>query len=127
MKYKIILTTLAIILTCLTTFSCKKDREADNEQFCTLVNDQNFDATLPLVDTFLATLDGNNQEESLQKLKEWLDAKSCVNTSSILCNSCIKTLPAQSELSIEFNVNGQNVTLTLDISMGETLKTLTYH
>ncbi len=119
------MTTLAILLICLATFSCKEER--DNEQFCTLINDQNFDATLPLVDEFLATLSDNTQEESLEKLKNWLDAKDCVNTVTILCNSCIYTLPAQSELSVEFNANGQDTILTLDIIMDEPLRVRTYH
>ena len=125
MRHKLILTTLAILLICLATFSCKKER--DNEKFCAFVNDQNFDATISLVDEFLATLSDNNQEESLEKLKDWLAAKSCVNTASILCNSCIKTLPAQSELSIKFNANGQDTTLTLDVIMAEPLRVRTYH
>lgn len=129
MTRKTILTTATILLACLTLWTCKKDKVvcSDNETFCALVDDQNFDATGPLIDDFLAKLKKDNQDENLEKLKNWLECKSCVDKAKILCNSCIKTLPLQSELSVDFIFNGQTVKMTLDILMDDPLKFSAYH
>ena len=128
MTPKTILTT-TILLTCLTLWTCKKDKFvcSDDETFCALVDNQNFDATGPLTDDFLVTLKKDNQDENLKKLKDWLECKSCVDKVKILCYSCIKTYPLQSELSVDFISNGQTVKMTLDILMDSPLKFRAYH
>ena len=45
----------------------------------------------------------------------------------VLCNSCIYTLPPQSELSVDFISNGQPITMMLDILMDDPLKFRAYH
>ena len=129
MTHTKILTALFLLLICLSGFACKKENSAttDDEAFCTFVNTQNFEATGALINDFLAPLSDENKELQLQKLTDWLNNKSCVDASSIVCQSCILTGPAQSELSVRFNANGQVVTMTLDIIMGEPLKFRAYH
>jgi hypothetical protein len=129
MKHKSSLVTFLIFLSCLTLLSCKKDKNvaSDDEKFCEYVNSQNFEATGPLIDNFLATLDNNNQSNNLKKLKAWMEAKSCVDSTTILCNSCIETNPPQSELFVTFISNGQKMMMILDIIMSDPLKFRTYH
>jgi hypothetical protein len=45
----------------------------------------------------------------------------------IRCVSCILTNPPQSELSITFYVNGQQIVKVLDIIMDNPLRFRTYH
>jgi hypothetical protein len=45
----------------------------------------------------------------------------------ILCNSCIETYPPQSELRIDFLVNGQSIPMTLDILMDNPLTYRAFH
>jgi hypothetical protein len=129
MTRKIILTATILFLSCFSLFSCKKDKtdSAEEDTFCTLINENNFNATGPLINNFLATLNNESTSESLNKLSTWLENKSCVDTAIVLCNSCIETLPPQSELSIDFISNGQKVNKIMDILMDDTLKFREYH
>lgn len=124
MRIKAILTAAAILVLCFSFWTCEKD---NGEEFCTLVNEQNFEATGPLINDFLATLKKGNEDYKLEKLRKWLERKNCVGEVKILCNSCIETLPPQSELSVEFISNGTTTTLTMDILMGDPLTFRTYH
>jgi hypothetical protein len=129
MTHRTILTTTTIILTCLTLWTCQKDKIScsGDREFCSLVDKQDFDATGPTINDFLAGLKRNKPEENLEKLTAWLECKSCVDKAEILCYSCIYTLPAQSELSVDFISGGQTITMTLDIIMDEPLKFCAYH
>jgi hypothetical protein len=129
MKHKSIILAFSILLACLTLYSCKKDKSvtSDDEKFCEYVNNQNFEDTGPLIDNFLATLDNNNQDANLVKLKNWMETKSCVDSTTIICNSCIETNPPQSELMVSFISNGQKTSLIMDIIMSDPLKFRTYH
>lgn len=129
MKHKSILLAFSILLACLALYSCKKDKNvnSDDEKFCEYVSSQNFDATRPLIDNFLATLDNNNRYANLVKLKNWMETKSCVDSTTIICNSCIETNPPQSELMVSFISNGQKTSLIMDIIMSDPLKFRTYH
>lgn len=126
MKQISILTTIILILS---LTACKKDKMicTDEEIFCAFVEDQNFSATGTIIDDFLAGLKKNKNDENLEKLRNWFECKSCVEKAKILCNSCIETSPAQSELSIDFTSNGQDINKTLDILMDEPLKFHRYH
>ena len=124
MRIKTIFAATTILLSCLTFWTCEKDRD---EEFCSLVNEQNFDATGPLIDDFLATFKKGDEAYKLEKLRAWLERKDCVGKVQILCNSCIETLPPQSELSVEFISNSGDTTLTLDILMDDPLRFGAYH
>jgi hypothetical protein len=129
MKHKPILITAIIILTSLTLWSCKKDKLtcSDESEFCSLIDKQDFDATGPIIDDYLAGLKKNTPNENLEKLADWLECKSCVDNADVICNSCIYTLPAQSELRVDFNSSGQKITKTLDILMSDPLEYRGYH
>jgi hypothetical protein len=122
MTNKTILVTLALLLSCFLISACKKDNNSDEEAFCTLVNSQDFTETGPLIDNFLAKQKKNQPEGNLEKLRAWLEAKSCIDSATILCNSCVESLPPQSVLNIDFNSNGQTINMNLVILMDERLK-----
>lgn len=124
MTHKLFLA-IAFVLTSLTLFCCKKEKT--DEIFCGFVDTQNFNETGPLIDNFLSDLKNGTPEEHLNALRDWLDDKSCVDSVSIFCNSCIFTFPAQSELRVGFISNGQKINRTLDILMSEKLKFRSYH
>ncbi len=117
------------LMICMMLFSCKKDTPlcTDDEAFCSFINNQNYDATGPIIDDFLSDLSADEPETSLNLLVDWLECISCVDNVSLICNSCILTLPAQSELSVDYLSNGQTVTLVMDISMGDTLTFIRHH
>lgn len=129
MNHKTILITAIIILISFTLWSCKKDKLtcSHESEFCSLVDNQDFDATGAIIDDYLARLKKNKPDENLEKLADWLECMSCVDKAKILCNSCIETLPPQSELSIEFNSSGQKIDKTLDIIMSDPLEYRGYH
>ena len=103
---------LLFFLTSLCQNSCHKDRNTNEEdqQFCACVDEKNFDGTGPFIDIFLATLQNANSDENLEKLRIWLESKSCIDSVKIICNSGIETLPPQNELCVSFIVNGKSLT-----------------
>jgi hypothetical protein len=110
--------------------SCKKENDpcSDGETFCSFIKNSEFDGTSSIINNFLINTDKDLPDaQKLEDLKEWFKCKSCVSSVEILCNSCIYTLPAQSELRIHFIVNGQKKELTADISMSNPLRFLRYH
>jgi hypothetical protein len=124
------LLTLILLPFILLTAACQKD--SDNEtarcEFCNLVNNQSFEATSPIIDEFLATLDpAITEEEKIESLRAWMKRFDCVEDAATLCVSCIKTNPPQSELQINFLSNGMEVILILDILMDEPLKFVRFH
>ena len=120
---------IAICLASLTMFSgCdKKEKQVtDNEKLCLYLNSGNIDRTIPIINRFLAGLPNSNRisedEQNLQALVKWLKSCSCVINASILCVSCIETLPEQSEISFSFQEGEITKLVTLDISMSKPLK-----
>lgn len=136
MTHKTILTTVIIALTCLTLWTCKKDKIVctDEEAFCAFVDDQNFDNTGPIIDGFLQTLDNtydpadfyNGHEKNLELLMDWLECKSCVKNVKMYVG-IVKTSPLQKEYGIDFKVDGQTVHKTLDILLAEEPQFRGYH
>lgn len=129
MTRKIILATATIIITSLTLWTCKKDKVScsSEQEFCSLIDKQEFDETGAIIDNYLMGLKKNKLDKNLEKLVDWLQCMSCVDKAKILCNSCIKTFPLQSELSVEFNSSGQKIDKILDILMSDPLAFRKYH
>ena len=90
------------------------------------LNSENIDKTIPIINEFLVGLPSSNSfsedEQNLQALTKWLKSNSCVIDATILCVSCIYTLPAQSEISFSFKEGEVTKVVTLDISMSKPLK-----
>lgn len=128
MKAIITLTVLFLTLAILT--SCNKDEItcSNGEIFCYYVNKEEFNKTGPTIDNFLKDLKKKlSDEEKLERLVDWLKCKSCVSNAEILCVSCIKTNPPQSEIKVWFIINGQIKTQILDIIMDDPLRFRTFH
>jgi len=101
----------------------KEGQVTDSEKLCSYLNIENINKTIPIINDYLASLKSNlNDEQKLQSLTEWLKSSSCVVDVTILCVSCIYTLPAQSEISFSFKEGEVTKVVTLDILMSNPLK-----
>jgi len=119
-----------IILLLLLGFAeCNKEKSKDTskEEFCLYINSENIDKTIPIINDYLVCLKNNlNDEQKLQAFTDWLKSCTCVFDATILCVSCIKTYPKQSEISISFKENGKTAVFILDISMSNPLRAIRY-
>ena len=120
----------SILLFAILLSSCKKEAvECSNEkEFCAFVNAEEFDKTSASINKYLKSLNKRlSENEKLEIFRVWLECKSCVTKAEILCNSCVYTDPAQSELRITFLVKGQKIEKILDITMAEPLRFRNFH
>jgi hypothetical protein len=117
-------------------FGCKKEiepnpveNEPQNEiELCQFINVENLNQALPVINEYLKKQSNNlNDEQKLQGLVTWLKSHSCIIDASVVCISCIYTLPVQSEIIISFMDNETKKELILDISMTNPLKVVNYH
>jgi len=124
---KLILFFLSLIV----LLGCKSDAvqmACDDPEFCNFISAETFDKSGEVINRYLASQKTSlSNDEKLNDLKSWLECKPCVTSAEIICNSCIYTLPPQSELRVRFSVNGKDSLRTLDISMENPLKFLVYH
>ncbi|MBP9134477.1 MAG: hypothetical protein KBF75_10640 [Saprospiraceae bacterium] len=65
-------------------------------------------------------------ETQLYDLVEWLDKQQCISA-ELLCNSCIDTYPAQSEIRIVLHTGGERRIVTLDILMSKHIEARGFH
>ncbi|MDR0796166.1 MAG: hypothetical protein LBE79_08985, partial [Tannerella sp.] len=85
----------------------KEGQVTDSGKLCSYLNIENINKTIPVINDYLASLKSNlNDEQKLQSLTDWLKSSPCVIDATILCMSCIYTLPAQSEISFSFKEGG---------------------
>ena len=104
----------------------KEGQVTDSEKLCSYLNIENINKTTPIINDYLAGLPSSNSfeedEQNLQVLTKWLKSCPCIIDTTILCVSCIKTLPAQSEISFSFKEGDVTKVVTLDILMSTPLK-----
>ena len=104
----------------------KEGQVTDNEKLCSYLNIENINKAIPIIDDYLASLPSSNSfaedEKNVQALAEWLKSSSCVIDATVLCVSCIYTLPTQSEISFSFKEGEVTKVVTLDIVMSTPLK-----
>ena len=121
-------TKLTIVMSFLFLLLVGCNKEVSKEEFCSYVNVGKIDETIPFINEFLSDLSSNlDDKQKLQALEVWLKSYPCIIDATILCVSCIYTLPAQSEMLISFEENGVVKEFTLDISMSNPLKAVRYH
>ncbi|MCO6498392.1 MAG: hypothetical protein J5I50_12105 [Chitinophagaceae bacterium] len=121
---------LILLLSAVALTGCEKDKIAcsDDRAFCALVQQENYDDLVPIINKFLKKQNRNlTDTQQLNQLKDWLECKSCVSYVELLCNSCVYTLPPQSELLVRFSVNGQQVDKVLDVIMDKPLRIREFH
>lgn len=127
-KTRLVLTTILFLT--ITISSCKKEdiKCSNDKEFCDFIDKGQYNETGSIIDTYLNGQKKNlNESEKLEQLRTWLNCKSCVTRTELLCNSCILTNPPQSEIKVWFTVNGQEVVKVLDIIMDEPLRFRTFH
>ena len=127
-KTRLLLTTILFLI--ITISSCKKEdiKCSNDKEFCAFIDKEQYNETGSIIDTYLKGQKKNlNEGEKLEQLRTWLNCKSCVTRTELLCNSCIYTSPPQSEIKVWFTVNGQEVVKVLDIIMDEPLRFRTFH
>jgi hypothetical protein len=129
MNYKKIEKWVVIISAFLLTTCTENDFECrNNQQFCSSIQSENLQKTETVINEFLKELSVDlDSQEKLERLRDWLQCKSCVAHAEIFCNSCIYTLPPISELNITFIIEGQETEKVMDIIMSEPLRFAGYH
>jgi hypothetical protein len=121
-----------LLSTCLLFTACKKSNDGNPPsgincealKLGIITNDETIVATeinaaasdlTPLAPT---DADEYGQAQNINLLVQRLSQK-CGIKATLLCYSCIETLPAQSEIRISFNQNGMVYDRVLDISVDE--------
>lgn len=121
---------LLIILISGTFINCNKSEIncSDDFDFCASINADNYDKATDICDKFVTLFDKNlTDNEKLDKIQAWLKCKSCISNAEILCNSCIRTNPPQSEIKIWYENNKEDKIIILDVRMSEPLKIMRLH
>jgi hypothetical protein len=119
---------IGLVLLVLVGFTgCNKEGQVtDSEKLCLYLNIENINKAIPVINDYLSGLPGSNSsaedEQNLQALTKWLKSSPCIIDATIICVSCIKTLPEQSEVSFSFKEGEVTKVVTLDISMSTPLK-----
>ena len=125
---RISLVVMLVVLAGLAGCSVIDGRCANEEEFCALINVENYKGIGAVIDNYLDGLRNKlSDEEKLEKLVNWLECKNCVKSAEIICNSCIETNPLQSELKVVFVINGVQEEKTLDILMHDPLLFGAFH
>jgi len=109
---------------------CKKPNETieDDANFCSCLNTESMDKTIPFVDEFLAGLHEDMEDEKkLEDLITWFNAQPCIQDAAVYCQSCIQSQPPSSKIAFSFDENGITKEYILDVSMTCPLKALEYH
>ena len=104
------------------------DDEQENGEEQSHFNVVELNKTIPVINEFLAGLPSEStDEQKLEALTVWLKSYPGYNDATILCVSCIYTLPVQSEISISVSLNGITEDYILDISMSNPLTAICFH
>ena len=96
------------------------------EDFCSFLNEENIDKTIPFVDDFLSSLLAIDDQQQLQALATWLKSQPCIVDAKVECQSCGETTPPTSEIVISFDENGITKKFSLDVTMTYPLRVAGY-
>ena len=131
MKNKILMLSILSILV-FTGQSCTKG-ELGNPvlgiDLCLKVTNNDFKGMKEVINRYLKNGVFNvNQspEAQLYDLVEWLNKQNCISA-ELLCNSCIETYPAQSEIRVVLHTGGKRRIVTLDILMSKRIEARGFH
>ena len=126
-----------LFLTILSTFlftgqSCTKGELSNpvlGVDLCLKVTNDDFKGMKEVINRYLKNgVFSVNQspETQLYDLVEWLNKQNCISA-ELLCNSCIETYPAQSEIRIILHTGGERRIVTLDILMSKHIEARGFH
>lgn len=113
-------------------WTCQKEDDDSDDicpvvvPFCDHIQEQDYDATVPLINDYLSNQKMGSPEENLNELVEWLGSKSCVTNVKLICNSCIETAPPRSEIEVVFDSNKIAVSKTLIVLMDNKLRVVEF-
>ncbi len=118
MKQLFFYTCLAFLLV-----NCSKGKISSyNEAYCEAISAEDYDLGGEYLNKFLKANRRLSDEEILKKTQEWLWEKECVLDATLICNSCIETNPPKSQISVAYNVNGQNFSKTITLVMSSPVR-----
>ena len=126
-----------LFLTILSTFlftgqSCTKGELSNpvlGVDLCLKVTNNDFKGMKEIINRYLKNGVFNvnkSPEAQLYDLVEWLNKQNCISA-ELLCNSCIRTYPAQSEIRIILHTGGERRIVTLDILMSKHIEARGFH
>jgi len=122
-KYAFILLVIAVIAA-----GCNKqpgngyDENVAKEKFCSYLNVENIDETIPIVNEFLSEQTTElSEEQKLQELVAWLESCSCIIDVVVLTQST-----PTNEIVVSFDENGTTKQFVMDVSMEKPLKVVGY-
>lgn len=105
--------------------ACEKDEiPVFTGSLCNNLTTENPISAKSSIDNFLQSLPGKNSDKDLESLAQWLLRQECVKQIDILCNSCIFSLPPQSELRLTIGEPNQVFELHLAILMSEPMEVM---
>jgi len=132
MKIIVFLKNIVFLLMLATIFAgCNKktnneaDENATKEKFCTFLNEENMDKTIPFVDEFLSRLAaGLDDEQQLQVLVAWLKSQPCIVDAVLILYG--NETPPMSEIELSFDENEMTKRFIMTVSMEKPLKIAGY-
>jgi len=118
----ILFTFLILALICMS--SCTPDGSScnDEEAFCEFVNQDDMESTRSIIDDFLKKLPKDREQENLEVLRYWFTCMECVKDARIFCNSCMESLPPQSQLEVDVLVDGESKLVRVNVWMGDPME-----
>jgi len=91
----------------------------EEEDFCSFLNVENIDKTIPFVDDFLSGLSANiDGEQKLQELAEWLRLQPCIVDAAVLAEA--------GKIALTFDENGITNQFIMEVSMTNPWKVAGY-
>ena len=110
--------TCAIFLTFVIAFalvSCEKHGHESCGELKEAAYSNNVQKVSSLIQAYIRGLPSTNyNEQNIQLLTQCISK--CDISSTVFCFDCIKTLPSQTEISLDFNYNGTAVRKVIDLS-----------
>lgn len=95
--------------------SCKKDNQQKCEDLKIAASTDNVAKVNAIITSYIASLPSQTyNEQNIQMLTERISR--CEISSALFCFDCIKTLPSQTEISLNFVHNGTSVQRVIDLS-----------
>ena len=126
--------TILCIICILLIWSCQtKNSDDETEKFCSYINEENIDETIPMVNEFLSglpsSLDMEQQMQVLQDLAAWLKSHPCILDATFVggVGACSINNTSMSEILVSFDENGIKKELILDVLHPNPLKAIGYH
>jgi len=120
-----------LLIIAVTTAGCNKqpnnvyDENAAKEKFCSYLNEENIDQTIPIVNEYLSRLEPDlDDEQQLQELVEWLQSCPCII--DVWRLNGVPPLPIY-QITFSFDESRITKNFIMDISMSHPLKTIGYH